>query len=78
MSTLPNLTTATPTTAIYGVDGMTCGHCVRAVIQEVGAIHGVCDVRVDLTGGTVTVDSEYPLAAADVRAAVEEAGYEIH
>lgn len=68
---------STLTTAIYGVDGMTCGHCVRAVTAEVGAIPGVCDVRVDLATATVTVDSEQPLDAAAVRAAVEEAGYEI-
>ena len=68
---------STLTTAIYGVDGMTCDHCVRAVTTEVGAIPGVRDVRVDLTAGTVTVDSDQPLDTATVRAAVEEAGYEI-
>jgi copper ion binding protein len=68
---------STLTTSIYGVDGMTCDHCVRAVTTEVGAIPGVREVRVDLTAGTVTVDSDQPLDTASVRAAVEEAGYEI-
>jgi len=68
---------STLTTAVYGVDGMTCGHCVRAVTTEVGAIPGVCDVEVDLPTGTVTVSSELPLDPAAVGAAVEEAGYEI-
>ena len=68
---------STLSTSIYGVDGMTCDHCVRAVTTEVGAIPGVREVRVDLTAGTVTVDSDQPLDTATVGAAVEEAGYEI-
>jgi copper ion binding protein len=68
---------STLTTAIYGVDGMTCDHCVRAITTEVGAIPGVRAVRVDLAAGTVTVDSGHPLDTATVRAAVDEAGYEI-
>ena len=68
---------STLTTASYGVDGMTCGHCVRAVTTEIGAIPGVCDVDVDLAAGTVSVASEQPLDQAAVRAAVEEAGYQI-
>jgi copper ion binding protein len=68
---------STLTITAYGVDGMTCEHCVRAVTSEVGAIPGVRDVHVDLTGGTVTVASDQPVDAAAVRAAVEEAGYEV-
>lgn len=63
--------------ATYTVVGMTCEHCVKAVTEEVGGITGVSDVAVDLTSGTVTVASAEPLAEADVRAAVEEAGYEL-
>jgi copper ion binding protein len=65
------------TLTTYSVDGMTCQHCVRAVSTEVGAIPGVSDVRVDLAAGTVNVASDEPLETATVRAAVEEAGYEI-
>ena len=68
---------STLTTVVYGVDGMTCDHCVRAVTTELGAIPGVCEVEVDLAAGTVTVSSEQPLDPAAVGAAVEEAGYEI-
>lgn len=68
---------STLTTAIYGVDGMTCDHCVRAVTTEVGALPGVREVRVDLAAATVTVASDQPLDAAAVHAAVEEAGYEV-
>ncbi|MEJ2852931.1 MULTISPECIES: heavy-metal-associated domain-containing protein [unclassified Saccharothrix] len=59
----------------YTVAGMTCGHCVASVTEEVSRISGVTDVAVDLPTGAVTVTSAEPVAEADVRAAVEEAGY---
>jgi copper chaperone len=65
------------TTSTYTVAGMTCGHCVQAVSTEVGAIPGVTGVDVDLETGSVTVASDQPVDAAQVRAAVEEAGYEL-
>jgi copper chaperone len=61
----------------YQVTGMTCGHCVSAVKQEVGRLAGVTGVDVDLASGLVTVTSGSELAEDDVRAAVDEAGYEI-
>ncbi|MEU0547725.1 copper ion binding protein [Micromonospora sp. NPDC005979] len=61
----------------YQVRGMTCGHCVSAVSAEVGAIEGVRDVRVDLATGQVTVSSEQPVNTEAVRAAVDEAGYDL-
>jgi len=65
------------TTATYGVTGMTCGHCVAAVITELRGLHGVRDVAVDLTAGgtsTVTVSSAEPLTDDQVAAALDEAG----
>ena len=59
----------------YTVTGMTCSHCVASVSEEVGAIDGVTDVAVDLPTGVVTVTSDRPVRDAQVRAAVEEAGY---
>ncbi|WP_181776039.1 heavy-metal-associated domain-containing protein [Amycolatopsis pittospori] len=59
----------------YTVTGMTCDHCVRSVIEEVAKIDGVTGVLVDLPTGAVTVTGTREPAAADVRAAVEEAGY---
>ncbi|GAB4105392.1 cation transporter [Micromonospora taraxaci] len=61
----------------YQVQGMTCGHCVSAVTAEVGGIAGVHDVQVDLATGRVTVDSDQPLDTEVVRAAVDEAGYNL-
>ncbi|WP_410660446.1 heavy-metal-associated domain-containing protein [Amycolatopsis sp. lyj-112] len=61
----------------YNVTGMTCGHCVNSVTEEIGKIDGVTDVRVDLPSGAVTVVSPQEPEVAEVRAAVEEAGYEL-
>ncbi|PZF86839.1 heavy-metal-associated domain-containing protein [Micromonospora deserti] len=64
-------------TTTYQVQGMTCGHCVSSVSAEVGAIPGVSDVQVDLATGRVAVTSESPLDIDTVRAAVDEAGYDL-
>jgi copper chaperone CopZ len=66
--------------AAYAVTGMTCGHCVVAVTDEVNALPGVVEVTVELRPGgtsTVNVTSSEPLEAADVRVAIGEAGYEL-
>jgi copper chaperone len=65
------------TTATYRATGMTCDHYVRAVSDEVGRLTGVTDVAVDLASGMVTVSSDAPLDQDAVRAAVDEAGYEL-
>jgi copper chaperone len=65
------------TIATYTVVGMTCGHCVSAVSEEVGQVPGVTAVDVDLASGRVTVTSDTPVDAEAVRAAVDEAGYEL-
>lgn len=64
-------------TATYRVQGMTCDHCVNAVSTEVAAIPGVRDVRVDLASGQVTVASDSALDTDTVRAAIDEAGYDL-
>ena len=61
----------------YAVDGMSCQHCIDAVTAEVGRIAGVEQVQVDLPSGEVTVTSAAPLSLDDVRAAVDEAGYDL-
>jgi copper ion binding protein len=64
-------------TATYTVVGMTCGHCVNAVSEEVSQLPGVTTVEVDLASGGLTVTSDAPVDETAVRAAVEEAGYEV-
>ena len=68
------MSTATTT---YAVSGMSCQHCVDAVTAEVGRLPGVEQVQVDLAAGAVTVTSTEPLVLADVRAAVDEAGFDL-
>ncbi|CAN5554271.1 heavy-metal-associated domain-containing protein [soil metagenome] len=64
-------------TESFVVKGMTCGHCVQAVSDEVGALVGVQSVEVDLDTGAVVVTSDAPVAMSDLVAAVDEAGYEV-
>ena len=68
------------TTTTYSVTGMTCGHCTAAVTEELTKLPGVREVSIDLNaGGTsaVHVTSESALDETAVRAAVDEAGYEL-
>ncbi len=59
----------------YTVTGMTCGHCVSSVTEEVTALEGVTDVTVDLETGLLTVTGDVTDEA--VKGAVEEAGYQL-
>jgi len=59
------------------VQGMTCGHCVASVTEEISEIPGVEQVEVVLETGTVTITSTEPLDDTAVRGAVEEAGYQL-
>lgn len=64
-------------TTVYQVTGMTCGHCEGAVSEEISEIAGVTSVEAVAATGRVTVTSKAPLAEEAVRAAVDEAGYEL-
>jgi copper ion binding protein len=66
-----------PVTNTYTVTGMTCGHCVQAVTDELGRLPGVREVRVELETGEVAVTSDGPLPVDEVRGAVDEAGYDL-
>ena len=63
-------------TATYRVPGMTCEHCKAAVSEELGAVPGVESVAVDLDTKLVRV-SGTSLQDAALRAAIDEAGYEV-
>jgi len=65
------------TTQTYTVTGMTCGHCVASVTEEVQEIPGVENVDVVLETGSLTLTSAEPVDDAAVQAAVEEAGYQL-
>jgi copper chaperone CopZ len=59
----------------WTVSGMTCGHCVASVTEEISEIPGVQAVDVVLDTGRVTVTSDLPLDPSAVETAVAEAGY---
>ncbi|MFB7912113.1 heavy-metal-associated domain-containing protein [Kitasatospora sp. NPDC059146] len=64
-------------TITYTVSGMSCGHCEKAISEELSALAGVTEVAADAQAGTVTVSSTAPLAEEQVRTAIDEAGYEL-
>ena len=56
------------------IEGMSCGHCVRAVKEALEGVEGVKSAQVDLASGSATVEHEG--AAAEIMiGAVEEEGY---
>ncbi|AXE86026.1 MULTISPECIES: heavy-metal-associated domain-containing protein [unclassified Streptomyces] len=64
-------------TTVYKVSGMSCGHCEGAVSGEISQISGVSSVTAVAKTGEVTVVSAAPLDDEAVRAAVDEAGFEL-
>ncbi|HJV15654.1 MAG TPA: heavy metal-associated domain-containing protein [Propionibacteriaceae bacterium] len=64
-------------TSEYVVAGMHCHHCVSSVTEEVSAVSGVTDVKVDLDSGQLVVISETQIPFASIEAAVDEAGYRL-
>jgi copper chaperone CopZ len=67
-------------TTTVSIDGMTCGHCVNAVTEEIEALDGVQGVAVELVKGgisTATVTSTRPIDEATISEAVAEAGYTV-
>jgi len=75
------MTAATDTpgsvTTVYKVSGMSCGHCEGAVSGEISGLPGVASVKAVAATGVVTVVSAAPLDEEAVRAAVDEAGFEL-
>ncbi|MEU0117434.1 heavy-metal-associated domain-containing protein [Streptomyces bobili] len=64
-------------TVLYKVSGMSCGHCEGAVSGEISALPGVTSVKAVASTGEVTVVSASALDDEAVRAAVDEAGFEL-
>lgn len=64
-------------TSTYTVQGMTCGHCVNSVSEELKKIDGVSNVDIDLASGKVEISSENKIEQSLIEDAVSEAGYEV-
>ncbi len=62
---------------IYRVPDVSCEHCVRAITDELGKLPGIQNVGVDLKTKLVTVQHDGSVSDAELRAGIEEAGYEI-
>ena len=61
----------------YVVSGMHCAHCAGSVTEEVSAITGVTEVKVDLDSGQLIVISDKEIPFQSIQAAVDEAGYSV-
>ena len=72
------MSTTSPNTTTVSVSGMTCGHCVSDVSEELEALAGVEAVDIELNAGgisTVTITSSDDLSPSEIGEAVAEAGY---
>jgi len=58
---------------VFNVQGMTCGHCVRAVTNAIKNDDSAADVQIDLVKGQVRVQSV--LAPEKVMGLIEQEGY---
>lgn len=63
--------------SVIAVTGMSCEHCEKAVRAGISAIPGVSQVDVDVASGEDKILAEPAPETAAVRAAVEEAGYQL-
>jgi copper chaperone CopZ len=63
------------TTRVYAVPGVSCDHCKHAIEGEVSSVAGVDRVEVDVAARTATVVGDADDGA--VRAAIDEAGYDV-
>lgn len=59
------------------IEGMSCEHCVRHVTNALIEVDGVKDVKVDLKGKVASVEAADDVADNTLKAAVEEAGYQV-
>ncbi|MET0844688.1 MAG: cation transporter [Pseudomonas sp.] len=59
---------------VFNVQGMSCGHCVKAITQALQAKDPAASVRIDLAAKEVGVESA--LTTDQVIAAITEEGYE--
>ncbi len=62
---------------ILNIEGMSCEHCVKHVKEALEEMAGVHKALVNLEQKTATVEHDESVAIADMRAAIEEVGYEV-
>ncbi len=60
---------------VFNVQGMTCGHCEKAVTQAVRSVDPQAQVSIDRPAGKVEVQTSEPRDA--IARAIAEEGYEV-
>ena len=74
--TAAEATTEAADDRVFDVKGMSCEHCADSVTEEVTQVAGVQGVNVDVASGRIVVRGE-GFDDTAIRAAVDEAGYEV-
>lgn len=60
------------------VQGMSCGHCVKAIEGSVGKLEGVNSVEVDLQGNKVNVEYDTnQLTIEKIKETIDDQGYDV-
>jgi len=59
------------------IEGMTCNHCAKHVEDALKEIDGIQSVKVDLKGKFAVIESAKSVDDASIKAAIEDAGYEL-
>jgi copper chaperone len=62
-----------PTT--FKISGMSCGHCVMAVKKALAGVPGISEAKVEI--GSAVISAEGALNVEAVKAAIEDAGYDV-
>lgn len=63
------------TTTTFQVQGMTCGHCERAVTNAIQGVDAQAQIKIDRTANRVEVETGASREA--VAAAIAEEGYKV-
>jgi copper chaperone len=63
--------------ATIEIKGMSCNHCVMAVMKALNGIDGIGNVKVDLAKGEATFDETKPVDRALIRQSIKKAGFEV-
>lgn len=59
------------------IQGMSCGHCVKAVTNALSGVDGVTNVKVSLEKNEAVFDSSKDVDMEEIKKAVEEQGYKV-
>jgi copper chaperone len=59
------------------IQGMSCQHCVMSVTKALGTLPGIKELKVDLVKGEATFENTQNISPANIRKAVEDAGYTV-